>query len=406
MEAQVGRRVRLLRPDGTRERALILCASEADETYQVELDDGTEAVVPLSAVEQLQPFETLPPPRANGATPPPAVAEALKAEGNALFKLRDPRAALDRYLLGLRELQADCRFEAGGRCLLKPPGRARGAARGALLLVVAADGASADVEYEPIGGGARGGALGARVRALLEAARRLGHGEAKEKGEEEEEEEGEEGGEVEEDGVARERVAMLVHPTHEELQCALLLNASKCSLLLRRWGEALARAGRAERVAAHARAGAERMGALRRTAVAVSARAALGMQRFGAATSHASRLLALPPPSDPEEAASAVKEARALVGEIHRRVGEVQRSNKRLAKELSAWVSAAMSASEEHVDATPQPQPSRPGSTAQASGSASSACSPNRLMEFVPFWGTLLVLVFLYVAVVLGARGL
>eukprot|EP00966_Prymnesium_polylepis_P060688 1408111-Prymnesium_polylepis.1 len=48
------------------------------------------------------------------------------------------------------------------------------------------------------------------------------------------------------------------------------------------------------------------------------------MQRFGAATSHASRLLSLPPPPDATAAAAAGKEARALVVDIQRRVAEVR----------------------------------------------------------------------------------
>ena len=86
---------------------------------------------------------------------------------------------------------------------------------------------------------------------------------------------------------------------------------------------ALARAGRAERIAANDRTDPARTAALRRTAVIVSARAALSMQRFGAATSHASRLLQLPPPPDAAAAAAAGKEARGLLVDIQRRVAEV-----------------------------------------------------------------------------------
>ena len=44
-------------------------------------------------------------------------------------------------------------------------------------------------------------------------------------------------------------------------------------------------------------------------------------------------------------AASAHKEARTLLRDLQRRVVEVRRSNRRLAKELSEWVQAAMEAS-------------------------------------------------------------
>ena len=47
------------------------------------------------------------------ARPDPAarhtLAERLKAQGNELFKLKDSAAALERYMLALRELQAECR---------------------------------------------------------------------------------------------------------------------------------------------------------------------------------------------------------------------------------------------------------------------------------------------------------
>jgi hypothetical protein len=83
-----------------------------------------------------------------------------------------------------------------------------------------------------------------------------------------------------------------------------------------------------------------------------------------AATTYASHLLALPPPADTDAAAAASKEARQLVVDIQRRVTEVRRSNKRLAKELSAWVSAAMDASGQggldQVASPPSPPPSPP----------------------------------------------
>ena len=45
-------------------------------------------------------------------------------------------------------------------------------------------------------------------------------------------------------------------------------------------------------------------------------------------------------------------QARALLREIQRRVAEVKRSNKRLAKELAEWVQAAMDASPPEVQQT------------------------------------------------------
>lgn len=76
----------------------------------------------------------------------------------------------------------------------------------------------------------------------------------------------------------------------------------------------------------------------------VHRRAALSLQRFGLATSYAARLLAAPVPDEATAAASAVKEAKGLLRDIQRRVVEVCRSNKRLAKELSEWVESAMQA--------------------------------------------------------------
>ena len=76
----------------------------------------------------------------------------------------------------------------------------------------------------------------------------------------------------------------------------------------------------------------------------VHRRAALSLQRFGLATSYATRLLAVPVPDEATVAASAVKEAKGLLRDIQRRVVEVRRSNKRLAKELSEWLESAMQA--------------------------------------------------------------
>ena len=82
--------------------------------------------------------------------------------------------------------------------------------------------------------------------------------------------------------------------------------------------------------------------ALRRTALIVCARATLGMQRFGSATSYAALLLAAGLPDDAKQTAAAAKEVRALLRDIQRRSTEVKRSNQRLAKSISTWVAAAM----------------------------------------------------------------
>jgi hypothetical protein len=164
---------------------------------------------------------------------------------------------------------------------------------------------------------------------------------------EEGEEQGGEEEEEEEEGVARERVVVVVHGRQPALQCALLLNSAKCSLLVRDWGAALARASRAERIAAHDVVEAGKTRLLRRTALAVCARASLGMQRFGRATTYAARLLAADTPPTPEGGAGATKEVRSLLRDIQRRAAEVKRSNQRLAKSVSSWVAAAMEESDQ-----------------------------------------------------------
>ena len=352
-DAVVGQRMRVTADDGSKQRALVLCTMDDKHQcgYQVEYDDGTEAVVPVESVQPLFDWEYEA--ASEEVTKSDAIArhtaaERLKSQGNELFKLKDSAAALQRYMLALRELQADCRFEPGARCLVKPPEGVSGVPRAALLLTVETDGSAADLEYEPALSGAYSGrgAVSDRLSCLLEQAAQVQAGEALAASGEDEA-----ACEVEEDGVPRGRVAMLVHHEHAALQCvahsissrpqpphalisprrttkcalvlvlpttngrapfvhlprarnrcALLLNMSKCSLLQKDWGSALARAGRAERVAAHDRTDPPRTAALRRTAVVVSARAALGMQRFGydASTAHLPTLacsVTLPPPA-------------------------------------------------------------------------------------------------------------
>jgi len=332
-------RVRVTLDDNLRRRGTVLCIHAENGTCEIEFDDGTEAVVPMTSTQPLLEWE-----RAGSgvSTAGPSRAEELKAQGNELFKLRDAEAALQRYMSALRELS--CPLTPGSRCLVKPV-EGNGAARAALVLTLDPDGAALDVEYEPnLHAAASRAAVSERLSHLLRQATVTAQSEEQCR----REEEAEDGmGEVEEDGVARSRVVLVVHPTHGSLQVAVLLNMAKCSLLSRDYGAALARAGRAERIAANDQTEPARTALMRRTAIIVSARASLGMQSFGAATTHASRLLALPLPTDTAGATAAValKEGRQLVVDIQRRVTEVRRSNKRLAKELAAWVSAAMDAS-------------------------------------------------------------
>ena len=118
-------------------------------------------------------------------------------------------------------------------------------------------------------------------------------------------------------------------------------------MLVQEWPTALARAMRAERIAAHDAVEPEKTRALRRTALIVCARCHLAMSKFGKATTFAARLLAadLPPGADEKAQAAATKEFKALLRDIQRRAAEVKRSNKNLAKALSAFVQEAMAAS-------------------------------------------------------------
>ena len=221
-DAVVGRRMRVTADDGCRQRALVLCVMDDKHHcgYQVEYDDGTEAVVPVASVQPLFDWEYEAPVQ-DAATQPDAAArhaaaERLKSQGNELFKLKDAAAALQMYMLALRELQADCRFEPGARCLVKPAEGGNGALRAALLLTVEADGSAADLEYEPaLSGPSSGrGAVSDRLSCLLEQAAQMQAGEALAASGEDEA-----ACEVEEDGVPRGRVAMLVHHEHAALQC-------------------------------------------------------------------------------------------------------------------------------------------------------------------------------------------
>ena len=96
----VGSRVRVTTSDGAR-RALLLCVHDA--TVEVEYETGGEAVVPLSAISALLPFEDSLARAADETAI--AYAERCKSEGNSLYKLRDASAAAARYADGANALQ-------------------------------------------------------------------------------------------------------------------------------------------------------------------------------------------------------------------------------------------------------------------------------------------------------------
>ena len=368
----VGQRIRVapLSADGISRRALIL-ALDDDDKLEIEYEGSggaEEDVVPITRCSPLLPFELVSEP----AETPTARAEQLKVAGNSVFKLRDSSAAIEYYVAALKALQADAPLSAGARCLVKPASGQSGPLRSAMALTF--DDTSVDVEYER---DANSVALGGRdVTQRLLALTRMA--EEVEEGREgggnaassssttpanggsgwlsswwssssaaAEEDQAEEEEDEEEDGVARERVVLVVHGSQPALQCALLLNSAKASMLVQEWPTALARAMRAERIAAHDAVEPEKTRALRRTALIVCARCHLAMSKFGKATTFAARLLAadLPPGADEKAQAAATKEFKALLRDIQRRAAEVKRSNKNLAKALSAFVQEAMAAS-------------------------------------------------------------
>lgn len=394
----VGQRVRIapIHSDGLARRALLLAAD--GDSYELEYEDGDkeEAVISTCRISPLQPFEEAtdaPPPSSDAV----AMAELHKAQGNTLFKLRDASAALERYIQALRDLQIDpCMgISPGVRCLVKPASGG-GPVRSAMVMAVEPD--VLDVMYEDDRRllNRSGNRLDERLQDLVRRAEALnvegGHEETAQianeaasasgsdgapegwsswlrsklgrsaapgdgddsRGMSVSEGEGEEEEAEEEDGVSRDRVALVVHAREPSLQCALLLNSSKCSLMSKDWPAAIARAGRAERISSQDTVNATKSLSQRRVALVVCTRAALGWQRFGLATTYAAQLLAAPLPADDVAAASATKEARALLRDIQRRVHEVRRSNRRLAKELSEWVQSAMEASgqQETLDLT------------------------------------------------------
>ena len=303
----VGSRVRVTTSDGAR-RAFLLCVHDA--TVEVEYETGGEAVVPLSAISALLPFEDALPRGADETAV--AYAERCKSEGNSLYKLRDASAAAARYADGANALQQAAPVAVGGRALVKCGNRVRGA------FVTCMDVATADVEYES----AAATASSSTALALAD--------------------DGDDDEAEEEDGVSLERLTP-IHPTHGALQCALTLNLARCAILRSDWNVAMVRAARAERIAAHdgddeppdASLG------LRRSSLHVGARAACGAGRFRRATALATLLLEAPRPAG-VSAEEGERDARRLLRDIERQKGETQRSNRRLAKSVASWVQTAM----------------------------------------------------------------
>ena len=241
----VGQRIRITGDDGLSKRALLM-AFDGDDAYEVEYEAGGEAVVPAAKCSALLAFE-----EAGGAE---ADAERFKLQGNELFKLRDAAAAIEQYVLGLRALAS--KATPGARCLIRPP-EGTGPLRSAMVLTKDAN--TVDVSYEADETIAQAGGkdTASRLQELLRQAETISDGSAEEAGalkhgggcggEEEDDEEEDE----EEEGVNLDRVVLVVHGQQPMLQVALLLNAAKCSLLLQQGGAAIARASRAERIAAH-----------------------------------------------------------------------------------------------------------------------------------------------------------
>ena len=323
-------------------------------------------------------------------------AERLKTQGNALFKLRDATAALGFYVAALKSLQADAQLSAGVRCLVKPAeGAGSNLLRSAMVLTV--DDGSVDLSYEPdaVAAATDGSDVAKRLQSLLRlaedttaidegassgiapslaAARAPGGADAPPAssrgswwpssrwfssdadgaaadGDDDDDKDDDEGDD-DEDGVARDRIVLVAHGKQPSLQCALLLNSAKCSMLTKDWPAALARALRAERLAAHDTVEPSKTRQHRRTALVVCARAQLGMSKFGKAITYAAKLIAAAPDAADAQAAAA-KEVRTLLRDIQRRAAEVKRSNKALAKSLSEFVEQAMAASESQKGALP-----------------------------------------------------
>ena len=327
-----GQRVRVSDGAASSRRALLLCLHAEGCDVEFEGTDEEESNVRLSRITTLLDFEVG---SARGATesandtfdtpPAPARAEQHKQQGNQLFKLHDHAAAAEEYAAGLRALRLEARLSTGARCLVKPA-EGGGKVRGALLMVLNEDEGTADLLFEATS-----------CPPLATLAEGLAEGEEAEEAVADVDEE--------EDGVPVARL-IAIHPRRPALQCALSLNLARCSLVAQDWAVGLARARRAEVIAAHDTVEPLAAAPLRRTGLFLSARAALGMQRFGQAASLTARLMAAAPegddPADVAAAAAVRRDARLLLREIQTRSAEVRRSNKRLAQAVGKWVATAM----------------------------------------------------------------
>lgn len=357
-----GERIRTRVQDGSSRRALLLCYQ--GKLCEVEFEEGgEEALVPVESIQPLEAFECKAA-EAESAKAEAAetglleVAECRKAEGNALFKLRDYAAALERYVRGLRALHRSAPPSVGGHCIVKAARETRlislkmsaeAASRSSrsprYALVLALDTEGADVLYEdekmPEGELLASGGISEVVAELVERAAALGDGLGRDEGEALSRNTIQEIDE-EEETVELARLVP-VHPIKPALQVALLLNMARCSFATGNWASALERAARAELMASRHEASEPDVSVklldLRRSALIVGARAALGTRRFRGAIALAGRLLAAPLPAAP---AAAVRELCSLLKEIGRRSAEVQRSNRKLSKGLSEWVQVAL----------------------------------------------------------------
>ena len=105
----VGQRVRVepSAADALSRRALLLAEDGDAFELEYECGDCEEAVVSVARLSALLPFEESAALAADPSEGAVAQAERLKAQGNALFKLRDATAALGQYVAALKVLQAD-----------------------------------------------------------------------------------------------------------------------------------------------------------------------------------------------------------------------------------------------------------------------------------------------------------
>jgi hypothetical protein len=300
---QVGQRVRArlgaLAARGT------IATLDAEHAELLMDKDGRELRVPIAALSCLEPFELC----ARRRPPAPA---ALKDAANALFKLDDCDAALELYAEA-RALLSAVSLTSGSRVLVKPPPNARGGRMRPATIATLDDGGGgtqlADVLYDD---------------EPLHAT------------------------EPEEELLPRERLVAV--GADAPLQVALYLN---CARAAAKRGDRLEPIGWAERAlacAAHVEPAAQGQ-ALALKALYLLARAELARSNFKGAEAAAARGAAL--------AGADEREWRALAAEVARRKAEHLRQNKRLAKEVSSWISGVMDAdgdggqpSERATDAT------------------------------------------------------